>query len=119
VGHETKRNDCENYVTVNRPVAGPKFTGMSLFILLKSERMGVEAALSGCIWEVSVSNLLLSHAARTTCGIDVEQSAVIYGKFINCRNGLSDKSETTVRLSEVRGLPKSACVYDTEVQRLC
>jgi len=70
--------------------------------------MGVEAVLSGCIREVSGSNLLLSHAARTTCSINDEQSAVICRKFINFSNVLSVKLETTVRLYKARGLPKSA-----------
>jgi hypothetical protein len=64
-----KKNDCENYVTVHGPVAGPQFAGMSVFSLLKSERMGVEAAFSDCIREVSGSKFLLSHAARTACSI--------------------------------------------------
>ena len=80
--------------------------------------MGVEAALWGCIREVSGSNLLLSHAARTTCNIIDEQSAITYRKFVNCSNVLSGALETTVRLYKARGLPKSAFVYDNKVQRL-
>ena len=106
-----KKTDCENYVTVRRPVAGPKFAGKSFFSLVKSERLGVEAALWGCIREVSGSNLLLSNAARTTCSIIDEQSAVTYRKFVNCSNVLSVRLETTARLYKARGLPKSACIY--------
>jgi hypothetical protein len=46
VGNATKKNIFENYVTIHRPVAGPKFAGKSMFRLLTSERMGVEGALS-------------------------------------------------------------------------
>ena len=69
-------------------MAGPKFAGKSVLSLLKSEGMGVEVALSGCIREVPGSNFLLSHAARTTCSINDEQSAVNYKKFINRSNVL-------------------------------
>jgi hypothetical protein len=68
-----KKNDCENCVKVHKSVTRPKYVGMAVFSILESERIGVEAALSGCIREVSGSNLLLSHAARTTCSINDEQ----------------------------------------------
>jgi len=103
-----KKTDCENYVTVHRPVAGPKFAGKSFFSLVTSERMGVEATLWGCIREVSGSNLLLSHAAVTTCIVIDEQSAVTYRKLINCSNVLSVRLETTVGPYKARGLPKLA-----------
>jgi hypothetical protein len=115
---QQKQNDSENNVTVRRPVARPKYTGKSMFSLLKGERLGVEAALSGCIREVPVSNFLLFHAARTTCSINDKQSTVTRRKFINCSNVLSVKLETTVRLYKARGLPKSACIFDNKVERL-
>lgn len=90
-------------------MAGPQFAGMSVFSLLKSERMGVEAVLSGCIQEVSGSNLLLSHAARTTCSINESNQLSSIGNLLrNFSNVLSVKLEMTVRLYKAKGLPKSA-----------
>jgi hypothetical protein len=63
-------------------VAGLKFAGKSMFSLLKSERMGVEAALSGCIREVPGSNFLLSDAARTTCSITTSNQLSLIGNSL-------------------------------------